>query len=217
MNNNIIGFIGRKGSGKSFFVKELLKSGALKRYIIIDTQNEYSYFGTIIEDVESLREFLLRHGDTDFRVVFKLKHLEDQEELFWITRNVNNYTLIVEEIHLFCNPYFIQEDLKNNLALGRHKGRSLWYISQRPAQINKLLTSQSDLIVVVGAIHEPADLAYFGRMKFSKNLENLSQYEKSFYGDSSLIGETNKKETPKINPEEKEIETEEIEEKEKAI
>lgn len=188
LSNSIIGVISKKGNGKSYFVKtEILAKKIYPRQIILDTQNEYNSFGVIIEDLESLRTFLLTYGEKNFSIVYKLKEMDDTNEFFHISRQINNYCLIIEEIHLFCDPHNIQEDLRNSIALGRHKQRSLVYISQRPAQLNKLLTSQSDLLIIVGPIHEPADLQYFRNMNFSKPIDQLEMYERSYYGNTNVL------------------------------
>ena len=187
LQNNIIGVLGRKGGGKSHLVKHWLSQELFGRYIILDSQNEYKQFGVEIYGVETLRSYILQNGTTNFKICYKIQTTQEQEELFYLLNNINSYTLIAEEINLFCNPYQIDESLRNFISFGRHKERSIVYLTRRPAEINRILTSQSDLIIVSGSFHDSADLKYFNNLTFDKDIQQLQQYEKSFHGDSTLL------------------------------
>lgn len=187
-NNNIIGVLGKKGSGKTEFVKSSLEH--IKRYIVIDPL--YEYPGVIFEDWAELAIFLNEVQDVDFKIIYRPIDKEDNENFFRIVNEVNNYTLIVEEVDFWCDSHWIHPELDTICRYGRHFKRSLIWISRNPYEINRFLTRQSDLLVTFKQT-EPRDLDYFSRYTFNKNLETLKEFEYAYWGDQEILTKILKK------------------------
>lgn len=107
------------------------------------------------ETLEDLTDYLKKQNE--FRIsVFDDSLSEDIFEIAWIVENI---TIVIEEVDIICNPSFIGRNFGNCLKRGRHKGIDLIYSTQRPALVNRLLTSQlTDCIVFQTT--EPLDIKY---------------------------------------------------------
>ena len=181
-NNYIIGVLGKKGSGKTHLVTSCL--AAIDRYIVVDTLHEYP--GAVFENYASVVCFLDEMRDNHFAIVYRPLSDDDLEKFFTIINDINNYTLVVEEIDFYCDPQNIHPEIDNLTRYGRHYGRSLIWVSRNPYEVNRFLTRQSDLLITF-VQSEPRDLDYFKRYSFDKDIQNLKQYEYSMWGDIQLF------------------------------
>lgn len=187
-NNYIIGVLGKKGSGKTEFVKSSLKH--IKRYIVIDPLAEYP--GVIFDRWYDLLNFIDRLQDQNFTVVYRPMDREDEESFFLILNEINNYTLIAEEVDYWCSSYEIHPEIDYITRYGRHFKRNLIWISRNPFEINRFLTRQSDVLVTFRQT-EPRDLDYFARYDFNKDLEKLKEFEFAYSGDKEVLTKILKK------------------------
>lgn len=73
--------------------------------------------------------------------------------------SVENVCLIVEEVDTYATPNVIPFELKRLLKVGRHFGVSMLFVSRRPAEIHRLITSQSQRFICFRMI-EPNDVRY---------------------------------------------------------
>lgn len=187
-DNYIIGILGKKGSGKTEFAKSCLVN--IKRYIVIDPLAEYP--GLVCENWTEIVSFLDEYKDMDFQVVYRPTSKDDEEAFFRIINEINNYTLIAEEVDYWCTSQYLHPELDNLTRYGRHFKRNLIWISRNPYEINRFLTRQSDLIVTFKQT-EPRDLDYFKRYTFNKDIQELEQYEYAYWGDKEILTKVLKK------------------------
>jgi len=189
MDNHIIGVMGKKGSGKTVFVKDALKS--MKRYIVVDTLYEYN--GVVFYNWNELVCFLDEVRDIDFKVIYRPLSDEDRESFFELINEINNYTLVIEEIDFYCNSHWLHPEIDHLTRYGRHYKRSLIWISRNPFEVNRFLTRESDVLITFRQT-EPRDLDYFKKYDFNKEIQDLKEYEYAFWGDKQMItGILNKK------------------------
>ncbi|MBA7495311.1 hypothetical protein ES702_05893 [subsurface metagenome] len=173
--NYIIGFLGKKGSGKSHKVKQMMKK--IPRYIVIDPMDEYSDC-VVVNNYDELYDYLCGYHSSDFRIAFRPPDDFECEKFWELANEIHDYTLIVEEADIYAHSTDIHPELLNRLKHGRHKKNSTIWISRSPFEINRYLTRQTDLIVCYLQT-EPRDLKYLEGYKFDKDITklNYSKYE----------------------------------------
>lgn len=159
---------GKRGSGKTTLVKELLKKH--DRYIVIDKLGEYP--GVIVSnEMQALR--IMRKKPEDFKIIIRLE--EPRPQLFDILYCVTDYLLVVEELSFFCSSHKIDKGLFSIMAYGRHRGIDFIGVTQRPAQMNPLIRTQADTVYSF-KMCEPIDQKYLEAYGL-KNLEKLKQFK----------------------------------------
>lgn len=159
---------GKSGSGKTTYVTNLISK--LNRLIIIDYKDEYK--GVICNSsIDAIKHII--ENPKQYRCVIRLT--DNDPGMFKRLNELNNYTLVIEELWNYCSPYYIDPDLFKIIAYGRHKKINFIGISQRPAHIHRLVTSQANVIVSFKQ-YEPRDITYLGYFGF-KHLTKLKQYE----------------------------------------
>ena len=118
MNNFIILVLGRKGSGKTVFVKRAIPN--FKKLVIVDTLNEYDGYINILAPGDLIDFF--KSAPEDFIIVLKELNTERLNQYFRILNEVNGLTIICEE----CDNYFSSSapdsSMLDLLKYGRHKG-----------------------------------------------------------------------------------------------
>ncbi len=184
MSEKIIKLVmGKRGCGKSFLVKQLIKN--IRRLFVYDSMGEYTD-GVVVEDMAELRKFWSKVYRGHFRIIYRPTDAESEFEpicqLIWVCGYM---TLVAEEVQTFCNTRSICKDFKAIVAKGRHRDITLIGVTQRPAEISKLLTSQAKEICIFNTT-EPNDLQYFKDSFGSELVEKigqLQQYEYVFWKD----------------------------------
>jgi len=184
MNNYIIGIMGKKGSGKSNLIKKYMLKNMV-RYIIIDTLYEYED-DRIFYNIDELYDYLKENKDRAFKIIFRPENDNDIEILFQISKTINNYTLVIEEVDFYADTFHINENLLYNIKYGRHFGRNIIWVSRSPYEINRFLTRQTDLLIVFKQT-EPRDIEYLNKYKFDKNIQLLGKYEYAISGDLNVF------------------------------
>lgn len=169
--------MGKRGTGKSYLVKQWCRQ--YKRLLVYDPQGEYTD-GVIIDDLAELKKFWIKVYRKNFRIIYRPIDAEGEFEpicrLVWECQNV---TFIIEEVQSFCNPQSICYDFKALIAKGRHRDIELIGITQRPAEISKLLTSQTKRMCIFN-VTDPNDVKYFTQTfgaEFIEKLDQLQQYD----------------------------------------
>ena len=155
--NTIITLLGKKGSGKSFFAKKVIIP-LFHRLLIIVPLDEYHYYYTY-----TLPEFVgvqkENYTKNKFRLVYR--PLDENEDLFFkFVYSIENITVLIEEVDGYSNGKSIDPYLERLFKYGRHKNINLICISRRPAEIGRLLTAQSDIIISFQQT-EKRDVDYF--------------------------------------------------------
>lgn len=185
--NYIIGVLGKKGSGKSALVKKGLPS--LKRYLVVDVLHEYTH-GVIFYNAADVIIYIDQYKDDDFHAIFRPPDGNEEaetEKILCMMNNVNNYTIIMEEVDYHCNPNYVHPELLRLVKYGRHYGRSLIWLSRNAAEVNRNLTRQSDVLITFLQT-EPIDLKYLSHYAFDKTPNELGKYEYALsVGDHKCI------------------------------
>ena len=179
-SNYVISVFGHKGSGKSTLVKELVAEH--KRVIVFDTMGEYD---DAIEDYNTAVRELGRVQDARrFRVAIRLPEDDDALDAMEVAYEVPRCLVVFEETSFYCSPSTMPTILKKFVRYGRHREISQVYVSRRPAEINRDLTAQSDLIVSFRQ-HEPNDVDYLRKLMGSQadKLPHLREYRIIASGD----------------------------------
>lgn len=138
--------------------------------VIVDPLGEYD--GTAVFSVPvELYRFLRDSPPSRFRAVFRPggsadRPVDPAEQWPWICRiaeTVGNLCLVCEEVHLFAPASRMDPQFYRLVTLGRHSNVTMLCVSQRPATVNRTLTSQASRIIVY-RFHEPRDVKYFREM-----------------------------------------------------
>lgn len=134
--------VGRTGSGKSFFVKNLLKS--FKRYIIYDTNSEYSNFGFVVKDHKKIKDAMKKYQ----RVVFQPDVLSTPifEYVCDLVYQSSNCLFVAEEIQNYASLYLMPPNFQKIITMGRKRGIGFVGTSQRPALVNPTVRTQCENI-----------------------------------------------------------------------
>lgn len=152
----VVTVLGQRGSGKSSWVKRALPE--IPRFIVWDTLGEYTQFDGV-ESVGELIEYVYPRIDGVFQVVINSMIDDDLEQVCRVAGAVKNLHLIVEEVDTYATPGKAPYELKRLLKIGRHYGVSMIFVSRRPAEINRLITSQSQRFIMF-RMFEPGDIRY---------------------------------------------------------
>lgn len=162
--------VGKRGYGKTTLSKIFAQNE--ERLIVIDPLEEYSDL-IVCEKITDLVDYL------KFNKSFRLSILDDSksEQIFQLAWLLTNVTIIIEEVDIICKPSYISEQFGNCIKRGRHRGINLIASSRRPAEINRLLTSQCNELITF-CITEPLDLKYLnsyteGSQEIIKSLEKF--------------------------------------------
>lgn len=189
MKNDVISVFGKKGYGKTTFIKKYLLPKYQKK-IILDTMEEYHndkslVTGSALETVEIV-EYMLEQ-EKDFTIV-QQSSFNEYEQLLDVVIQIPELTLVIDEIDKFGEPNSIHPALKELYNTARHYQINLIGASRRPNQVNRIITSQSDLIIIFHT-SEPSDLIYYKHYiskEIIERIRNLKKYEYLWYGDDEI-------------------------------
>jgi len=176
MQNEIVCILGKKGSGKSTLAKKYIMNSK-KPVIIWDFLGEYEN-DVVCENLSELQKSIEYVLLKKKRLVIAVRKFTTEQFpiLCCVAYEIGNFMFVIEEATAVCNPSYIPEEFAFCFRYGRHKGLDLLTIAQRPPEINRLLTSQSDIINVF-RFTEPRDIDYIQRIDHTYNPEKLKKYE----------------------------------------
>lgn len=180
MDNFIILVLGRKGSGKSYFVKQGLKN--FNNLIIIDTLAEYE--GVIIYDVQDFIDFI-KSQPKNFQIVLRDLNDEKIDTYLSLLAELENITIVCEEVDYYFTGINPNMNLLKIIKYGRHKGINVVGISRRPFEVSPFLRSQADLVITFEQ-KEPRDIEALQK-RFGKVDFNLGKYKYLAIGDTTLL------------------------------
>jgi len=153
--HNIVVF-GKKGFGKTTWIKRYIYEHPSSTYLIYDHFHEYD--GKNI--FRSIDEFLLNKEFTfeDEQVVIFRGEIP-YDYFFWLCSSMPGCVAVFDEIDLACSPTYIEPNLYRIIHYGRHLNVGIISASRRPGNVSRNLTSQADEIICF-RIEEPRDLKY---------------------------------------------------------
>lgn len=161
MKNEVIFVSGQRGSGKTHWVKNFIRSQG--RFLVYDALGEYEGIPRFEDEAALLDYCKANQGEGFFEAV--LDPLDPTDELTFhffceIAATFKNLYVIIEEIDLHATPYSIPGQLQRLIKYGRHSGINILGVSRRPAEVSRLFTSQATRFVLFRQI-EPRDITYF--------------------------------------------------------
>jgi DNA helicase HerA-like ATPase len=161
LKNKIVVILGRKGSGKSTLAREVVAK--LPRVVVLDPLEEYQ--GLRCRSIGALVSFMEEaHDRPRFRVVCTFgEDVDDYGIALDVCRAVGNLWVVVEEVNFFVDCWTRDKPFMDLVRFGRHDRVSMLLVAQRAAEIPKLYTSQSDVIVSFRQ-SEPRDLDYLSKV-----------------------------------------------------
>jgi len=151
--------ISPRGGGKTTVAVALSES--LPRLVVIDTMNEPAYLtaGIHVNNPLDLHHFISSHSR--FRVVYAPNDPEDVEMVLWSVLTTCDLVLLVEEVSQYAGveaPPATRKMFRRFVRLARHRRVKLIGTTQRPADVDKLLVSESEIFL--GSLKEPNDRRY---------------------------------------------------------
>lgn len=169
MRNLITTIAGRKGTGKSTLVRELIEES--QRVLVFDTASEYDDEGgktpklrcEIIDGwEEGVRAVAACGKRSRFRLA--LRAMPDEcMDMLEVAFEIPGTLVVVEEAPWYQSPQNLPRPLARLVLQGRHRGIDQIYTTQRAALVHRNITSQSDLIVSFAQV-EPLDVDYLNRI-----------------------------------------------------
>jgi len=180
MRHSIIGIVGQTEYGKTYFTKKLCRS--LTRVVVIDPKAEFKDGYFIKSSIGSTVDSMLKN---EFRLAAQFETIEDYELLFIALKEFENYTLVTEELSLFCSSQSTNEDLRQIVQIvGSKRAINFLWNTQRPANISRDISSQSHVVVSFRVL-ESADSKYFST--HWRNKEGEAELAKLAVGDYRIV------------------------------
>ena len=147
--------MGRKGCGKSTLTANLTKE--YSRVIVVDTLNEYKNF--IEVNVGDLNYFM---KNEKFRLKIIPSNADHFDMIIMELCEYSDYLLVVDEIGFWQDAASIPESFLNLVRFGRHNKIDMLFVSRRPSEFNRMVTSQGDEFYLFNT-REPRDLEYLSK------------------------------------------------------
>lgn len=172
--------MGRRGCGKSFLAKKI--QSIWPRRIIVDALKEYDKrHGEIVFSFAAFCEKLVSlHSKkpAEFVLIFQFDPESEVSEVEFneicrLAFYFGNIQLVIEEVQLYASTHRLPHWLKQCLLIGRHRGLSLCFTTQRPGELHKTILSQCAHIFC-GQIFEGNDLRYVSSF-LNQDSERLSR------------------------------------------
>ena len=177
--NKKIVIFGKTGCGKSYLINhKLLKERITRHLVIWDYIGEYDVHGIIIDNYENFVRYAMECTEENktMKVVLRLD-VEFFPSVCEVVNSIGNILFIVEEIDTVTSANYLPKELGNILRFGRHYNVHLIVTSKRPAEVPRLLTSQSSEIYAFQT-NEKIDLKYiedYARIS-KEEIQNLKIY-----------------------------------------
>lgn len=198
-----IAIMARRGHGKSHLAKGIQK--IWPKRVIIDSLSEYQeekkkkngdFENSIIVNNFDLfcqkMDELKNNKSEKFVLIFNFDpesdlNLEIFENILRICFYFQNIQIVIEEVQLYSSPHFLPHWLKQCLLVGRHKGLSLLFTTQRPGELNKTILSQCSHIFC-GKITEGNDLKYISNFlnQDAEKLINIQHRKFLYFSDDGI-------------------------------
>lgn len=160
-SNPIIVVFGRRGFGKTTWIRWHIYERPEKVFFIYDHHREYIFERAYYYN--SVKDFLMENDSFEIndysynKVIFRGEI--DYDEFFEMCYEVGNCIAVFDEIDNACNTAFMSKSLNKIIQYGRHKNVGLIGSARRPSRVVRDLTANASSIIIYN-IQEPRDLKY---------------------------------------------------------
>lgn len=158
IQNRIVGIIGRKGTGKSTYLEDLLQGEP--RLVVFDPMAEHDWSPNELPTPDELRKFALWSRKRKFCAANYVAGDDVEEEIEAVSELIYQFgsiTFAVEEVALICSPSYLPPKFGKLVRTGRHRFINLYWTAQRAGEVSRTLTSLTDEFVLFSQT-EPRDL-----------------------------------------------------------
>ncbi len=158
VQNNVYGIAGKRGSGKSTVLKAL--AATAPRVLVWDLLGEHRWCPNRLRDARDITRFIAwAHGRERFaaRVVPEDGGDETFDALCDLAYREGRLLLVVEEVAMVSKPNWLPASFDKIVRLGRHRGVSVAWTTQRLSEVARRLTSTTDAFLLFFH-HEPRDV-----------------------------------------------------------
>jgi len=160
IQNRIVGVVGRKGSGKSTRVHDLLLY--CPRFVVFDVMGEHAGENdNRLESLSRLAEFLKwsREQPTFGGTYVPSGELDEEiEEVSRLVYAHGDLCFVCEEVPLYAQAGYMPPLFGKLIRTGRHRQIDILWTAQRAAEVPRTATSLTDLWVLFSQT-EPRDLS----------------------------------------------------------
>lgn len=143
-DDRVIGIFGKRGSGKSVWLSEFIWTQP--RVLVYDVNAD---FNDLPEkpDIVSLALAVRDEDSFHYRYVptEPEKDIEQFSRMCFLRGDV---CVIFDEVHLTAPLHSINPKMAELFRRGRHRGIKIAFATQRPAAVNKMLTSQMNQVIM---------------------------------------------------------------------
>lgn len=166
-SNKIIVILGKKGEGKTYMCRYLMKG--LDRFIAYDPVRQFEG-GVKFWDRSLLLDFVINNYHAKFKAIYQPAFNDDdvdtaQNEFMELSRmvqNLYNAYFVIDEIDIYTSAFKCPAIFKNLILRGRHKGISIIATTRRHTETSRHLTAQADIIISFRQ-QEPNDIRYLSQ------------------------------------------------------
>ena len=159
--NQVVGIVGRKGSGKSTRAKVLLKYAP--RILAWDPMADFvdllpDHFESVDDDLYDYFNEVSGQRLNTFACSVVPDDVEHEfEPICEIAFDFGPMLLVVEEAPLVCRANYLSPIFGKIVRTGRHRGIDLLWTAQRAGEVSRSLTSATDIFIFFSQT-EPRDL-----------------------------------------------------------
>jgi hypothetical protein len=173
MYNQIIGFVGPTGSGKSYTAaKYMSEQERVVVYQLVTQDSAYlSCADAVFQgDLKALAaavvrpqfKFIYKPAENSATVKGNRFEFPDFELFVRLCFQRRNMAMIVDEAHFLCNPKFMPAEFWQSIVTGRHQFLDIAFVTQRFAMVHHDMTANAKKFFFWRS-NEPADLDGIGK------------------------------------------------------
>ncbi|HIP90266.1 MAG TPA: DUF87 domain-containing protein [Candidatus Nanopusillus sp.] len=146
-----IAILGMTGTGKTYFIRDIIKKAKMNstKIIILDIEEDYGNLGAIVlKNYKNISKYknkqVIRLLTEDYNEDQMQSHVYD-----YVFKNVRNALIVIDEVHNQGGEQSkLDANLKRLITRGRKRGLKLIVASQRPALVDKTILSNCGTLVL---------------------------------------------------------------------